>query len=395
MNFKNTHFVLLLAIGSLVSCIGEDFIEVDSAPKERLTIIAKSNGNNDLLTVGDSLVYTAQFFNLDGDMENVSLVWSSSKPEYASIDQTGKVIGLKRGVTNISVTARGLTAERLLVVNRLERVEISNDAASSILVGDSATYTARYFNKQGIGEAATFSWSSSDENIATVDQTGKVKAISDGSFNLRASANGVSSEALNIAVVIDTNEVATITINADTNELQPGEQLQFTAVARNINGTVLDEEQFQWSSSDPNVVAVDPSGLANANAVGSASITASSGDAISAGFSLLVNQAAVTSRTGNFVNQNGYRVSGNVEMRTTSAGNLELSFTNFSSQNGPALYVNLANNTTSAGVEIEKLNQLSGNFTVSLPGNIGIQDYDYVLIWCRSAGGAFGSALLN
>ncbi len=393
MNFKKIHLVLFLAVSSLASCIGEDFIEVDTVLSERLTIVAKSSGSSDLLNVGDSTVYTAQFFNSMGDMENVDLTWTSSRTEYASIDQMGKVIGLKEGVTTISVSAKGLTANRLLTINQLEKVEISNDV-TSILVGDSATFTAQYFNKSGLGEAATFSWTSSDNNIATVDQNGKVKAISAGSIDLTATANGVSSRALNVAIVEDTTKVASISISADTNELEPGAQLQFKAEARNINGNVLVEPQFQWSSSDPTVLSIDQTGLARAIALGSSNVIASSGDASSAAFSVLVNQAVVTSRSGSFINQNGYRVSGNVEMKTTMSGNLELDFTNFSSQNGPALYIYLGNNTTS-GIQIERLGQLSGNFTVTLPGNIGINDYDYVLIWCRSANAAFGSALLN
>jgi len=391
--------IVFFSLVCLTSCIGEDFIEVDSAKKERLGIVPQSNRSSDLINVGDSLVYTAEYTNTEGQKESIALTWSSSKPDIATIDQDGKVKALQAGAVNISVSAvaksNGAVLEdsRLLVIEQLERVEVSSDI-TSLLPGDSLELTAQYFNDEGQLTGATFFWSSSDTSIATIDQSGKLRGLTIGKTNITAAANGFVSRELSIAVVGDSTAPASIDITADTNQIAKGEELQFTAIVRNINGDELADETVLWNSSDIGILTIDQDGLTEGIEIGSADITATSGNVVSNVFNVLVSQAVVTSRTGSFRNENGYRVSGSVELRKTTTNSLELSFTNFSSQSGPDLAIYLGNNTSS-GVEIEKLNQLSGNFTVNVPSTIKIDDYDYVLIWCKAVNAAFGSALLN
>lgn len=392
--------IVFFSLICLTSCIGEDFIEVDSSQNERLRIVPQSSGNSDLLNLGDSLVYTAEFTNAMGQIEAIPLTWSSSREEIATIDENGKVMALKAGAVSISVSATGkangevLEDSRLLVIEQIERVEISSDV-TSFLIGDSIILTARYYNPDGVLEAASFDWSSSDISIATIDQAGKLKALAIGSSEITASANGINSRPLSIAVVEDSLTPAAILIESDTNEISQNDTLRFRATVTNINGVELAEEVVTWNSSDLGVLTVDQTGFATAVGVGSSEVTATAGNVVSNTINVLVSQATVTSRSGSFQNENGYRVSGDVELRQTANNDLELRFSsNFSSQAGPDLAIYLGNNTSS-GIEIASLNQLSGSFTVAVPSTIEINDYDFVLIWCKAVNAAFGSARLN
>ena len=53
--------------------------------------------------------------------------------------------------------------------------------------------------------------------------------------------------------------------------------VQLTATARDRSGTVLPEQQFQWTSSDPSIASVGVSGMVRAQGVGQATISATAG----------------------------------------------------------------------------------------------------------------------
>ncbi len=57
-------------------------------------------------------------------------------------------------------------------------------------------------------------------------------------------------------------EVATLTVSPATSAVEPGQQQQFTAVAKDSSGTVISGLTFHWSSSNVLIATVDSAGLA-------------------------------------------------------------------------------------------------------------------------------------
>src|SRR5690606_15378964 len=90
-----------------------------------------------------------------------------------------------------------------------------------------------------------------------------------------------------------TVEVASISLVAPDTALQLGESVQLEAIARDKAGAAT-SSTISWLSSDPTVVSVDPTGLAQAVGVGAATVTAFSGGK-TAVVSLSVARAAVAS----------------------------------------------------------------------------------------------------
>lgn len=361
---------------------------------ERLSILSDMT-SSDSLFVGDSLQLTAEFYDILGQVISSTKIWESSKPLVATVNQEGQVIALSEGVSNITVSSNGLMDERLLVVRQLERIEIVTVAQATVFVGDSIQLTADYYNKNGILEMTSVNWSIDNRTLANLKENGRQATLignAAGAVKVRVEANGVEKE-LNVTVIDDTNAVASVTIQTSVTSLMVGETTQFMAEAKNINGTVLSNKSIQYNTSDNSVLTIDNMGLATSVAPGSATVIATSENAVSNGISVLVSQAVTTSRTGAFSGSGGYTVNGNVTMEVVN-GSLQLNFTNFSSSNGPGLYIYLGN-TNNSGISIEALNRRNGNFTISLPSSITIDDYNFVLIWCQPFGLTFGSAQLN
>jgi hypothetical protein len=381
-------------VGLLNSCIGEDIIDDTQTMNERLSILSNMS-NSDTLLVGDTLQVMAEFYGINGEIMSTTKTWESSRPEIASVSQTGKLVGLTEGVTNITVSSNGLKDERLIEVIQLERIEVISSTQTSVFVGDSIMLSANYYNTKGQLIATSVIWEIDNSTLATLKINGNHATLIGnvaGSVNARAIANGVDDELI-VTIVDDTNAVANIELQSNTTNLMVGESVQFQSTVRNVNGSILSNKQVSYSSSNNSVLTINNSGLATSLSAGAATIQATSENAVSNGISVLVSQAVTTSRSGAFSGRGSYTVNGNVTMRVENGG-LVLDFTNFSSSNGPGLYIYLGNSLNS-GISIEALNRRSGSFMVNLPSSISIDDYNFVLIWCQPFGLTFGSAQLN
>ena len=81
--------------------------------------------------------------------------------------------------------------------------------------------------------------------------------------------------------------VATVTVSPATASIAVGGTQQFSATAKDANGTVV-STTFTWTTSDAAVATVDGSGLASAVSAGSATITATSANGVQGSAALTV-----------------------------------------------------------------------------------------------------------
>lgn len=121
-------------------------------------------------------------------------------------------------------------------------------------------------------------WSSSDEAVATVDGSGLVTAVAPGSVTITATSEGKSGAVTLTVLSAPPPEVASVTVETETSTtLTVTETRQLTATLRGADGTVLNDRELTWSSSDDAVATVDASGLVTAVARGWVTITVTSG----------------------------------------------------------------------------------------------------------------------
>ena len=121
----------------------------------------------------------------------------------------------------------------------------------------------------------TVTWTSSNESVATVDATGKVTAVAEGTATIKAKAGSISTTCV-VTVKAATVAVTSVTLDKTELALAVGDAaVQLTATVKPDNATDADVD---WSSSDQSVATVDGSGLVTAVADGTATITAKAGD---------------------------------------------------------------------------------------------------------------------
>jgi len=170
-------------------------------------------------------------------------------------------------------------------------VEVSPPSATLTALGGTQLLTAVAKDAGGRTIAGKrFAWTSSTPGVATVDQaSGLIRAVANGSTTVTAMTDGVSGAAQ--VMVSQTVSGTVVTPSVDT-LIAVGASSQFSAAGTDANGNPVLGKSFEWRSSAPGVVTVDPAtGLATAVASGQATIMAIA-DGISGSATLIVQLPA-------------------------------------------------------------------------------------------------------
>lgn len=139
------------------------------------------------MTVGDKAKLTATVKPAD---TTDKIVWTSSKPTVAAVDENGNITALAAGTTEITATAGSVSAVCKVTVEAVKVSEVKLDKTSvSLKAGETAQLTAAVTPDNAADKTVT--WTSSDEKIATVAD-GKITAVAPGTATITATAGGKS-----------------------------------------------------------------------------------------------------------------------------------------------------------------------------------------------------------
>ena len=150
---------------------------------------------------------------------------------------------------------------------------VSLDKTSvSLNVGESVTLAATV--KPDNATNKTVSWSSSNASVASVDASGKVSAVAEGTATITAKA-GDKTATCSVTVTKKVVAVESVTLDKSSLELNEGETATLAATVKPDNAS---DKTVTWSSSKTSVATVDASGKVTAVAEGNATITAKAGN---------------------------------------------------------------------------------------------------------------------
>ncbi len=186
----------ILPVVSLAFCGGETPV-APAPPTPTATAMTVSPSEVLLQSVGDTVRMVAEVSDQNGNvMHGVSVVWGSHAVRVATVDASGLVTAVDNGSADITAGAASVTAvSNVTVAQEVDTIVIS-PTADTLLRGHTLNLTADVVDANGhTVTAATVAWTSSDVNIATVDDSGLVSAVEVGQVVITAAVGGQSGSA--------------------------------------------------------------------------------------------------------------------------------------------------------------------------------------------------------
>lgn len=240
----------------------------------------------------------------------LTIEWTSADESVATVDENGLVTAVNAGETDITASVKDGNLQsvcHVTVVIPMTSLEVKDTLSLVINGTDSASIEAKATPEDATN--VEFTYTSSDETVATVDENGNVKAVANGECviattavaNNTATPESATSEAAtsetsmgSIPVVFEgetkvvvTTAPATIAFDSSEGILTVGNTYTLQAYVEPAD--VSDENSgLTWTSSDESVATVDESGNVSANSAGNATITATTTNGKSAEYQLTV-----------------------------------------------------------------------------------------------------------
>ena len=202
-----------------ITVVSEDgkIAVADVSVKVPVSNIAVSETEVSFDKIGDTYKVNAEI--LPSDVPDKTVYWSSADPDIAEVSRNGEIKSVSDGTTKIfAMSSEGKTSEIVVNVSVApQRIILSNENIRLGNIGDESFLIAETYPK--IAGNAEISWTSSDENIVTVDEDGNLKAVGGGSAVITASTeNGITAEC-NVSVNVDIEKLEISNKDISINEI--------------------------------------------------------------------------------------------------------------------------------------------------------------------------------
>ncbi|MCS3456727.1 uncharacterized protein YjdB [Aeromonas sp. BIGb0405] len=312
----------------------------------------------------------------DQSTQDVSsqVAWLSSNTSIATISALGLVNAVATGSTTLSASLLGVTKSLSLTVTNATLNQGGLTITTPPLTlpaGLTAQLaaTGSYSDGTTVDVTASVSWVSSDPAVATVSLTGLVTAVGPGTATITGTLDG-QTVTLVVTVTSATLNQNGLSITTPPLTLAAGLTAQLAATGSYDDGSNRDvTASVSWSSSDPAVATVSPSGLVTAVAPGSATITGAL-DGETATIAVTVTSAVLVNNgldltTGALLNT--------LPMGTTTQLTVTATFTDGTSSNVTTLAALVSDNTGVATVSPSGLITAVAAGTAGITANYGGQ----------------------
>jgi uncharacterized protein YjdB len=223
------------------------------------------------MTIGTSTQLSATPRSRTGaPVSGIALTWSSSDTMVAAVSATGLVTAKAPGLALVRAAGGGRTGEAAVTVAapQVASIDISPSGEIALEASTSTQLLAVARTAAGTPAAVAVAWSSSDERVARVTQTGTLQAIGAGTATVTAAAGGRTAQ---VTVKVRTRISFVIVRNDPGTSLQVGETRQLLVRGVTAAGDTL-TSPAAWASENEGVATVDATGRVTAHRPGSALI---------------------------------------------------------------------------------------------------------------------------
>ena len=270
-NFPSITLILFLCTAfTFTACKKDD-------PSEDLDKVLVIDNGAQSIEPGESLTYTASFVDEQGNVSAASSVqWSSENTSVVSISASGVVSSGGFGTTTITATVQedGVTYTATVPLGIQAPASFAVVPSAIIYeVGGNIQLETVAFNSS----VPTFTYSSDNNNVASVSASGLVTFEGAGSCIITVTASSHPNTPVLIPVLVVgppviALPVTRVEVTPNSSTLFRGETVSLQAQPYNMDGPT--NADVVWSSSDPNIASVDASGVVTGHAIGEAYIYA-------------------------------------------------------------------------------------------------------------------------
>ncbi len=217
-----------------------------------------------------SISDTEQLTYLEDVLEGTTSTWATSDEQVASISDTGLVTAIGEGVAVITLTNDTASDYVIVFVNGEQTTYTVDITDVSVSLAVDGTYQLAF--TQTVEDESLTTFTSNNEDVATVTDGGFVTAVSEG-LAVVTMQNG---DAKDYVVVEVANEPLTYAVDiTETSQVLDID----TTYQLNATVDVPEGSSSVWASSNNQVATVSDTGLVTAIAAGSAVITLTNGSA--------------------------------------------------------------------------------------------------------------------
>lgn len=223
---------------------------------------------------------------LPQDASETTIEWESSDPEVVAVSAKGQLTGKECGAATIIAKATDgseiMAICEVKVIQRVTGAEMSESKAVLLLNSkdDSASRIQLVSTAQPENVyVKSFTWTSSDESIATVDENGNVQAQAPGTVTITATSDdepAKNKEAQTATCKVEVRKAASrVELDETKLTMNKGKKTTLTATVLPEDAT---EKDVEWVSSNPDVITITTKGQMTAKACGNSTITAKATD---------------------------------------------------------------------------------------------------------------------
>lgn len=301
---------LIMAVAMAVSLVG---CGVDITSVGLPTDIMLEKGETQQLNIEYGTDDKAEQEKIAEAASKLNLTWTSSDETVATVDETGLVtaVGAGEADVTVSVSDANISSTTHVKVVILPTGVEAPETLSLELNGEATKALGAKMTPEDATDVK-LAYLSSDESVATVDESGNVTAVGVGECTITttivadttatAEDAGVDSEMLVVPENAKAETKVTVGKAIESITLDSNEGVLTVGNTHTIKATVFPEDATDkavtWKSSDESIATVDAEGNVTAKDTGNVTIMAVNSDGdVSSTYELTVNKAAAKPAT--------------------------------------------------------------------------------------------------
>lgn len=245
-------------------------VKAEKEVKVVVPIESVSLSGDDSILKGETKRLTATI-NPEDTTDDKTITWSSDNENVLFVDQNGQIRGIKEGTANVKAVVAGKETTKQITVNEIHINSIAIDGDQEFeMIKNQTKNLSVTINPENTTDDKGVVWKTNNEEVARVDNDGKVTALKEGEATITAT---VGTNETSVKINVKEIHINSVVINELDDEFTRGDEFKFSATYTPEN-TTDENKTVEWSSSNTDVGTIDQEGNFVALKEGTTKITA-------------------------------------------------------------------------------------------------------------------------